>query len=245
MTAIQRQYSIRSIIITVMIVLCTFAIDISFKYNLEKSARIQAKYNLRQIKFCVNDLILMDSDGLLTNYGKHSNYEIEKAMQICAKESLVSPTGDVFAFDLKSGDFIFDPSLDCYVEGGKKMTAESECTLHKDPAICKQVMQFLTNGYDSDTSMMHWWQFDDAREYLEWVVLPDENRGFDGSVRSGNGHPHQVVVAQGVQEDELWARYKAHRITIYAIALLSIIINLTINYAEAIRSDGRRKYDYK
>ena len=240
------RHSNTRIAVIALIVLCTVAIDVTWKHYLEHSARVTAKYSLNNIKSCVNDLLLMDEQGLYTKYGSHiTNNEVEKALKTCARNSLVTPTGDVFAYDLKSLDFVFDPSLDCYVEGGKKMTLDSECTLHKDPTMCKWAMGFMNTGYDSDLHHKVWWQFDDAREYLEWVVLPDENRGFDGEVRSGNGHPHQVVVAQGVQEDELWARYSHFRITLYAIGFMSIIINLLLSVHENVQNmkQGRRNYD--
>ena len=119
-------------------------------------------------------------------------------------------------------------SLDCYVEGGKIMTAESECGLHQDPNKCKEVMREMLGGYDSDIHKLNWWKFDDAREYLEWTILPSETVGFDGIHRGGILKPNQVLLAQGVQEDELRARYSGFTMILYGIAFLSIIINLLI-----------------
>jgi hypothetical protein len=193
-------------------------------------------------------MLLMDKDGLLTQYSsKIDNASVERALKTCAASMRTSPNGDMFAFDLKSLDFVFDPSLDCYVEGGKKMTIDSECTLHNQPKLCENVMNFMLNGRDSDTDMHHYWQFqkDGSKEYLEWVVLPDEDRGYDGSVRSGNGNPHQLILVQGTIEKELHARYKFHRVFIHLVGFISIVINLMLNHTDYIRSGGRRKYDYK
>ena len=236
------KYSSTRVAVIVLIVLCTVAIDISWKHYLETSARITAKYNLENIKSCVNDIILGE-DG--KNYRFVSNDTVEKALKVCAKKSLTTPTGDVFAYDLKTLDFVFDPSLDCYVEGGKKMTADSECSIHKDPSMCKKAMVFLNSGYDSDIHMRTWWQFDNAREYLEWVVIPSIDRGFDGIVRGANFKPHQVVVVQGVQEDELWARYRGFRAIVYAIMFLSIIINLLFAVHENLQTAKRGTCDVK
>ena len=52
--------------------------------------------------------------------------------------------------------------------------------------------------------------------------------GFDGVQRGGILKPNQVLLAQGVQEDELWARYSGFRMIVYGIGFLSIIINLLI-----------------
>ena len=221
------KYSGSRIAVVALVLLCTVAIDVSWKFYLEKSARITAKFNLQQTKTCVNDLLLHSADSLIYD-PKITNTEIEKALKTCAREMKVTSSGDMFAFNLRTTEFVFDPSLDCYVEGGKKMTAESECVLHQDPEKCKEVMKEMLGGYDSDISKLNWWKFDSAREYLEWTILPNENMGFDGVQRGGILKPNQVLLAQGVQEDELWARYSGFRMIVYGIGFLSIIINLLI-----------------
>ena len=221
------KYSGTRIAVLLLILLCTVGIDIGWKFYLEKSARITAKFNLQQAKTCVNDLLLKNADSPI--YNTHiTNDDVEKALKTCAREMKVTTTGDMFAFNLRTLDFVFDPSLDCYVEGGKKMTAESECVLHQDPEKCKEVVKEMLGGYDSDMHKLNWWKFDDAREYLEWTILPSEKVGFDGVQRGGILKPNQVLLAQGVQEDELWARYSGFRLIVYGIGLLSIIINLLI-----------------
>ena len=233
------RHSNTRVFVMVLIVICTVAIDVAWKHYLETSARITAKYNLDNIRSCVNDIVLGDNHY---DYRVISNDEIERALKVCAKKSLVTTTGDVFAYDLKTLDFVFDPSLDCYVEGGKKMAWESECSLHKDPEICKHAMTYLNSGYDSDPSQRIWWQFDDAREYLEWVVIPSEDRGFEGLKRGSNIKPHQLVVAQGAQEDELWARYRGFRAIVYGIMFLSIIINLMLSVHDNLLAErGNRR----
>ena len=223
----------------ILIVLCTVTIDVSWKHYLENSARITAKYNLENIRSCVNDIILGETH---TNYKYISNDVVEKALKVCAKKSLTTPTGDVFAYDLKTLDFVFDPSLDCFIEGGKKMTTNSECTLHRDPEMCKVAMTFMNTGYDSDPNLKISWMFDNAREYLEWVVIPFEHRGFDGFNRGGSIQPHQIVVAQGVQEDELWVRYRGFRAVVYGLMFLSIIINLLLAVRENLLAEkGNRR----
>ena len=221
------KYSGSRIAVIILILLCTVAIDISWKMYLERSARMTAKFNLQQAKTCVNDLLLQSADSPIYNT-RIDNDMVEKALKTCARDMKVTTTGDMFAFNLRTLDFVFDPSLDCYVEGGKKMTADSECVLHQDPEKCKKVMKEMLGGYDSDIHKLNWWKFDDAREYLEWTILPNENMGFDGVQRGGILKPNQVLLAQGVQEDELWARYSGFRMIVYGIGLLSIIINLLI-----------------
>jgi len=237
------KYTSTRVMIIALILLCTVAIDISWKHYLETSARITAQFNLQQAKTCVNDLLLQNADAPVYD-GKIDNTMIEKALKTCAREMKVTKTGDMFAYNLRTLDFVFDPSLDCYVEGGKKMTIDSECQLHQDPKICAEAMKVMNTGYDSDISQRHWWKFDDAREYLEWVVLPNERMGFDGVPRGGILKPNQVLLTQGVQEDELWSRYAGFRAILYGIGFLSIIINLLVavheNMLEGKRNERKR-----
>ena len=232
------KYSGSRIAVVALILLCTVAIDVSWKFYLEKSARITAKFNLQQAKTCVNDLLLHSADSLIYD-PKITNAEIEKALKTCAREMKVTSSGDMFAFNLRTTEFVFDPSLDCYVEGGKKMTADSVCALHQDPEKRKEVLKEMLGGYDSDISKLNWWKFDDAREYLEWTILPNEKMGFDGVQRGGILKPNQVLLAQGVQEDELWARYSGFRIIVYGIGFLSIIINLLIAVHENMMAERK------
>jgi len=234
------KYTSTRVMIVALILLCTVAIDVTWKHYLETSARITAQFNLRQAQVCVNDLLLVSADSPIYN-NIIDNTAIEKALKTCAREMKVTKTGDMFAYNLRTLDFVFDPSLDCYVEGGKKMTIDSECKLHQDPKKCEEAMKVMNTGYDSDISQRHWWKFDDAREYLEWVVLPSERMGFDGVPRGGILKPSQVVLTQGVQEDELWSRYAGFRVILYGIGFLSIIINLMIAVHENVLEEKRNE----
>ena len=217
--------------VVVLIVMSTITIDTWWAYNLENSARTQARYNLEQIKACVNDLTV-----------EGTNEELEKTLKTCARRSRVSPTGDVFAYDMGSREFVFDPSLDCFVEGGKFMTVESECQLHTEPKQCEQALAVLGQGYDSDENTKLSWQFDDSEEYLEFKILPEETLGFKGIQRGSNRkRPHQLVVVQGIQEDEIRNRYAGFRGLVYAIGFMSIILNLAI--AVHTPNHGRKKDD--
>ena len=227
------KYSSTRLAVMVLIVLCTVGIDIAWQFNLEKSARATAKFNLKQAQVCVNDLLLKSHDAPIYNTSI-INDDIEKALKTCAREMKITTTGDMFAFNLRTTEFVFDPSLDCFVEGGKYMTKESECKLHKDPEKCEAIMNRMNNGYDSNVDDLNWWRFDNAREYLEWTILPSEKMGFDGLARGGILKPNQVLLAQGAQEDELHARYRGFTIVLYGIMFFSIIVNLLIAKHEAM-----------
>ena len=234
------KYSSTRIAVMILIVLCTVTIDVSWKHYLETSARITAQNNLKQAQVCVNDLLLLNADSPIYNT-KISNNDIEKALKTCAREMKVTQTGDMFAYSLRTLDFIFDPSLDCYVEGGKFMTIDSECKLHKDPKKCEEAMRVMNTGYDSDISLRTWWKFDNSREYLEWTILPSERMGFDGVSRGGILKPNQVLLAQGVQEDELWDRYRGFRAIVYGLMFLSIIINLLLGVHENLLAERQSR----
>ncbi len=221
------KYSSTRLAVMVLIVLCTVAIDVSWQLYLEKSARITAKFNLKQAQVCVNDLLLKSHDAPIYST-KITNDDVERALKTCAREMRVTTTGDMFAFNLRTTEFVFDPSLDCFVEGGKHMTKDSECGLHSDSKKCEEIMPKMLIGYDSNIEDLNWWKFDDAREYLEWVVLPSEKVGFDGVQRGGILKPNQVLLAQGVQEDELRSRYRGFTLILYGIMFFSMILNLLI-----------------
>lgn len=221
-------YSFRAVITTLIIIVSTVILDVSWKHYTEISTRIQAQYNLKQTQVCVNDLLLKNNNSPIYSINI-SNDDIEKALKTCAREMRTTPTGDMFAFDLRTKEFIFDPSLDCFIEGGKFMTIESECSLHNDKELCKDVLKEMSSGYNSDIHKMTFWKFDGAKEYLEWVILPSEQIGFDGVERGGLLKPKQVLLAQGVQEDEIWARYSHFRMTLHTLGFLSIIFILLLD----------------
>lgn len=222
------EYNSTKLFFIVLTLIAQVTIDTTWKHYLEVSARTQAQYNLKQTQVCVNDLLLT-KNNLHPIYNPNiTNEQIEKALKTCAREMKVSPTGDMFAYDLRTKEFIFDPSLDCFVEGGKFMTEESECTLHKNPAQCVNIMRMMNVGFNSDRDLFAWWQFDNAKEYLEWIILPSMDIGFDGIQRGGILKPRQVLLAQGIQEDEIRARYLPFRIIVHTIAFFVIIFILLL-----------------
>lgn len=228
------RYSSSRVFILMLIVISTVMIDVTWKVYVEQNVRQVARYNVENIRSCVNTIVLGSNQN---EYRQVTNAELELALKTCAQKTRVTDTGDEFAVDLRSLDFVFDPSLDCYVEGGKKMTADSECTLHKDQEICRETIPAVMSGYDSTDHSNIWWKFNNSREYLEWVVVPDETRGFDGFVRGGVIKPHQLVVVQGVIEDELWAKYRGFRVSLYLIGFLSIIINMLYAVHENLKHE--------
>ena len=210
------RYSNSRVFILMLIVISTVMIDVSWKVYAEQSARQVARYSAENIRSCVNEIVLGNNQNAYRNV---SNAELEVALKTCAQKARITETGDVFAVDLRTLDFVFDPSL------------------HKDQEMCREIIAVAMSGYDSTNHTNAWWKFNNSREYLEWVVVPDETRGFDGFVRGGVLKPHQLVIVQGVIEDELWTSYKGFRVALYLIGFLSIIINLLYAVHENLKHE--------
>jgi len=231
------KYSVKSVIIILFILLGTVAIDTGFKVNIENSARIQAKYNLSQIKLCVNTLLLKDSDGLLTRYNQKPDAKIREALYTCAKNMKVSINGDVWAYDLHSKHYVFDSNQKYGSIVNRYWEKDKICGKKE---WCKKLLTIMASGYDS-TWIGYSWIFKKDKEYLEWKVLPEENLGFNGISVTGKGKPQQIVVVQGAREKELMKRYTWLRTLIYSIGFIMIIGHLLLEVGRI--KYGRRKDD--
>lgn len=187
------------------------------KSEIEESFREHARFDLQQAKMCINRI-------LKSEFNKEYAFEdrLFNIVDVCAKQVRTTNTGDVFMFNLDTGKFLYDPSLDCYVESGKVFadkdasiklmqrikdtpdTAYPECYLHKDQERCYVARDKMFIGYDSRRGDNNWFQFDDSVEWLEYVVLPVEYEGFDQKPRGANkGKPMQYILALGIQSDEV------------------------------------------
>lgn len=187
------------------------------KAETEESFREHARFDLQQAKMCINYVLKSD----LYKYDRFDD-RLFKVVDVCAKQVRTTSTGDVFMFDLNTGKFLYDPSLDCYVNTGKvfadkessiKLMQEiknnpntdyPECYLHKDQERCYIARDKMFMGYDSRRGDNNWFQFDDSIEWLEYVVLPVEYEGFDQKPRGANtSKPKQYMLALGIQSDEV------------------------------------------
>lgn len=192
------------------------------KDEIEESFREHARFDLQQAKMCINRVLKSD-------FYKNDMFEdrLFKVVDVCAKQIRTTSTGDVFMFDLNTGKFIYDPSLDCYINTGKVFanrevsldlmrqikdnpsTDYPECYLHKDQERCFIARDKMFMGYDSRRGDNNWFQFDDSIEWLEYVVLPVEYEGFDQVLRGANTHkPKQYILALGIQTDEVATQFE-------------------------------------
>ena len=192
------------------------------KVEIEESFREHARLDLQQAKMCINSVLKSD-------FYKNDGFDdrLFKVVDVCAKQVRTTSTGDVFMFDLNTGKFIYDPSLDCHVNTGKvfadkessiKLMQEiknnpntdyPECYLHKDQERCYIARDKMFIGYDSRRGDNNWFQFDDSIEWLEYVVLPVEYEGFDQKPRGANtSKPKQYMLALGIQSDEAYKQFE-------------------------------------
>ena len=98
------------------------------KSEIEESFREHARFDLQQAKICINRVLKSD-------FYKNDMFDdrLFKVVDVCAKQIRTTSTGDVFMFDLNTGKFIYDPSLDCYVNTGKVFAnRDNECEQIRD-----------------------------------------------------------------------------------------------------------------
>jgi len=217
------KYDLKTVVEVVLVVIITILIDSAWKVSLENSARTQAKYNLAQIKLCVDSLLLTDEDGLYTKYSVKTDKELNKALFVCAKNMKVSPQGDVWAYNLQTKKYVFDSNVKYGTIANRYWDKAHVCKSNKD--WCGRLLTIMNSGYDS-TWLGYSWVFKNDKEYLEWKVLPDETLGFDGKSRSGISTPQQIVVIQGAREKELLDRYRYFRMVVYGLGFVAIVLVL-------------------
>lgn len=117
-------------------------------------------------------------------------------------------SGDVFVIELGSEQFIWDGSPDCakdeFLTNGRFMKDESQ--YHQRPDLAVKALDKMRLGIDTKEGDNNYWQFDDGKEYLEWVVIPVDKLGFDnepytiGGIKNPNYN--KILIQLGTQEDE-------------------------------------------
>lgn len=218
------KYSVKSVITIVLIVLSTIGIDTVWKINLESSIRTQAHYNLNQIKLCLNNELLKSKiDGMYTKYGIKTRKQIADALYVCAEKSKLSAQGDVWAYDLHTKEYVFD-SNPKYGKPEGRYWDKRIC--NKQGSWCPELIKHMNSGNDSKGRES--WKFQDDTEWLEWMVMPDVNSGYNGVTRTNSKTPQQIVVIQGARKSELMHRYRFFRMFLYTLGFVMIIINLLL-----------------
>jgi hypothetical protein len=202
---------VRALTNILLIVVAVIIVDTTLKFQVEQYARKQARNTLSKVSSCIDNSTKDDI--------------IDKVAE-CASGVTTTPTGDMFAYNLNTKEFVFDPSLDCKSDVALKMTDESLCPLHNNAGKCIEALKVMDLGYDSTSQTRASWLFDDATEYLEWIVYPNEHQGIYGIERGGNLTPNQVVIAIGVQSDELEGNFNMLTVLLRILAFIGICVAL-------------------
>jgi hypothetical protein len=207
---------IRMLTNVLIIVVAAMLVDTTYNFQVEQYARKQARNTLNKVSSCIDDM---------------GDEDIVDKVAACAKGVTTTPTGDMFAYNLNTKEFVFDPSLDCKSDVALKMTNISLCPLHNSAVACNEALKVMNLGYDSTQQTRASWLFDDSTEYLEWVIYPNEHEGIDGLKRGGEITPNQIVLAIGIQSDELESNFNILNLLLRVLALVSICVVLMFTLA--------------
>ena len=190
-------------------------LDMSFQRDIEATERKQAVLSVNHISQCFKSTL----KGLEPK-------DITDALNVCASSSLVGgSTGDAFVIDTRNKELYWDNSIDCKPESdaSKFMTLEGVCSRFADPQSCNKAVKEMLNGTRVSTS----WNFDGSEEWIETKTLPSDTYGFNGKFRGDmKERPFQLIIAQGVQKDEVMAVYSFSFLlfkVIFGVAMLIFV----------------------
>ena len=169
-----------------MIFTSIVAVDIQLEY------RKQARYNLEQVKTCLNS----------TN----KFISINKAFEVCTSNSRTTTTGDIYVLDGETLEFIHENSHD--VPRGLSFTKDSVGKYFKDWNSAKEALVHITSGKNSDVVYNASYNFDGDTEWAEWVNYIHNDKWY--------------IIVHGTQKDEALHSYRYITYLIYlGVFLLS------------------------
>lgn len=197
-------------LIIVMFVIFAFILsDILLLSSIESQKRVQARYNLEQIKYCYNEL--------------YPFYPDDRILDICTSKSKASYTGDVYVLEYKTMKFIYENSTDVPKEE-LYFTEDSVGKYFTEWSSTEEVLGYFMLGKDSISGLDVSYRFDSDEEWIEWKFLPSD----------GTYHKRLIVV-QGVQRDEVLSYYKYYRMFGLVMVVILIMSLLTMNVAHKRR----------
>ena len=162
-----------------MIFTSVVAIDIQLEH------RKQARYNLEQVKTCLNSI--------------NPFLSLHKSFETCTKDSRTSTTGDIYVLDGETLEFVHENSND--VPRELYFTKDSVGKYFKDWNSAKEALVYITSGKDSDNTYNTSYNFDGDTEWLEWVNYMYKDRWY--------------IIVQGTQKDEALNNYRYITYLIY------------------------------
>jgi len=203
------RYSDKATVLAIILLLIsTVVIDTHMSYLIEQEKRQQARYNLEQVRHCLDK-------------GLPIMAEIEVFNQ-CISKSRTSQTGDVYVFDPYTLEGIYDTSVDIPLHKQMSFTKESLGQIFKDWHSAEVAIEHIILGKDSKYGDNAKYLFDDDWEWLEWIYYPEEaTKAFT------NDTPY--VIVQGTQRDEIFKRYEGIRFAVFLlISFISLLLLSTI-----------------
>jgi len=196
--------------IAIVLLLSAIVIDVSMRITIENQKRIQARYNLEQIEFCLNSMVDTNIVGALT---------------VCTSKCRTSETGDVFTFDLDTGEVVYDVSRDVPLGEKFYFNDDNIDKLWYNADSGKAAMYWLESGKDSTYGMNIWYNYDGEPEWLEWI-----NYERDGK---------KYVIVQGTQQDEVFDDYAVIRYGFLVIMFMSAFV-LIASYLREQKNERRK-----
>lgn len=201
------------ILVASILILSALFLDAFLMTVVENSKRQQARFNLDQVKYCYASLV--------------ETFGVSKSLSICIAKSKTSFTGDAYALDADTLEFISETSSDV-PRTQLFFNKESVGKYFADWESGSLALRLMLMGKDSIEGINTKYLFDDDWEWLEWKYLPDEVN--DGGLR--------IVVVQGTQKDEVYSEFYAYRI-INGLVTFIIVLLLLVGNARRREDDDR------
>lgn len=206
------------IAIAILVIVLAISSDVLLRLSVEDNARQQARYNLQQIKYC---------------YGRASKVmDMRAALETCTAKARVGFSGDVYALDVETKEFVVENSSDV-PNGAMYFTKESIGKHFNDWSTADSAIKKILLGKDSEEGTKVSYLFDNSVEWLEWKYLPDATK---------YTNDRKLIVVHGVQSDEIFAHFGALEKVGFIFAgilvfFLLVAHNIHINYVYGGRAE--------
>ena len=197
-----------TVLVIIALLLSTVIADIHISYLIEQEKRQQARYNLEQIRHCLD-------------IGSPAVDEVELFDQ-CIGKVKTSQTGDVYVFNPYTLEGVYDTSVDIPLDKKLSFTKDSLGKIFSDWSTAEIAINKIVLGKDSKYGDNVKYLFDDDWEWLEWIYYPKE-----ASKTFSRNTP--LVIVQGTQKDEVFKRYEVIRFGVFVVvSFLCLLLLSTI-----------------
>lgn len=113
-----------------------------------------------------------------------------------------------------------------------KYFRENKYIIHSNYVLAEKVYDEMEQSFDTDSSSLKWWQFDDSKEFLEWIIIPAPRTGFDGKSNTTGGLKNSsyrtILIQLGTQEDEINKKYLIFNTYIENIKMIIVSIGFVL-----------------